>query len=34
MADSTTSKISISVPRSAVMAVVADFEAYPSGPMG
>lgn len=29
MADSTTSKISISVPRAAVMAVVADFEAYP-----
>jgi hypothetical protein len=29
MADSTTSRISISVPRAAVMAVIADFEAYP-----
>ena len=29
MADSTTSRISISVPRAAVMEVIADFEAYP-----
>ncbi len=29
MADSTTSKISISAPRTAVMDVIADFEAYP-----
>jgi carbon monoxide dehydrogenase subunit G len=29
MADSTTSKISISVPRAAVMDVIADFESYP-----
>lgn len=29
MADSTSSKISIAVPRAAVMAVIADFEAYP-----
>ena len=29
MADSTTSSISISVPRAAVMGVIADFESYP-----